>query len=296
MKDTSSNIFGARMALVAGKFYELEETKLKLELDKLFNDSNKGIGLPDKGNLQKKVFGIIVPHAGLFFSGKCQAVGYSNFLDIRKNTTFIVIGPNHTGIGCSSISLKDFDTPLGLVKNDVLISKEIELAGICVNERAHSFEHSIEMQAIFLRYLSIRNGVELKIVPVILGSNEDGVLLSNRIDRLKDKEIVVVASSDFIHYGPDYNYTPQGSYERDIVSKHDSEAIDKIIGLDPKGFMDLVVRNRLTICGAYPIVSLLNYLNGIKQKLEPKLLCYYHSADVLPSKNSVSYASIGFFG
>jgi AmmeMemoRadiSam system protein B len=287
------NEYGVRIPAVAGQFYPESSVNLKSTIEKLFGEfTNENY---DSFSFKKKALAFITPHAGLFFSGKCQATAYFNILKIQKPTTFIVMGPNHTGIGCSSISLKDFDTPLGIIKNDQLISKEIVSKGIVVDEVAHKFEHSIEMQVIFLKYLSIKNNVDFRIVPVILGSKEDAVLISSQIKEYLRNDVIFIVSSDFIHYGPDYNYAPFGPYKKEIISRYEQKAIERIVEIDPNGFIECVSKDSLTICGIYPILCLLETLNPISQKIESKRLCYYHSADILPSKNSVSYVAIGFF-
>jgi len=289
----NQNKYGVRIPSVAGRFYPESSLTLKAAMETLFRENaNKNY---NSLSFKKKALAFITPHAGLFFSSKCQAAAYLNILKIQKPTTFIVMGPNHTGIGCSSISLKDFDTPLGIIRNNQLISKEIASCGIVVDEIAHEFEHSIEMQAIFLKYLSVMNNVELNIVPLIIGSQHDAIMLSEQIKKYLRKDVILIASSDFIHYGPDYNYVPFGPYKKEIISRYEQKTINKITEMDSKGFIKCVSEDSLTICGTHPIMCLLESLKPILKSVESKRLCYYHSADILPSKNSVSYAAIGFF-
>jgi len=294
-----SDVKDIRGVAVAGQFYPKSKEELNFEIAMLFRTIETSATTKES----KTCLGLIAPHAGFSFSGKCQAMAFSNIFNLGEPATFIIIGPNHTGIGSSSISLRDFDTPLGVIKNDKLLSQRLVSKDIEVNEIAHSLEHSVEMQVIFLKYLSIKNNVEFKIVPIILGSKDDAILLADTIRAnvsfsSHSKRVILIVSSDFIHYGPNYGYTVFGEYKKEVISEYDKKAITEITFINPEGFIREVNKNSLTICGTYPIYCLLKYFSDLKRKkreIYSKLLCYYHSADILASKNSVSYASIGFF-
>ena len=69
-----------------------------------------------------------------------------------------------------SLTDKDFETPLGVIKSDPsLISKLRESGGdiIAPNDFAHRSEHSIEFQVIFLQHLFPEEN--LTIIPILCG-------------------------------------------------------------------------------------------------------------------------------
>ena len=73
----------------AGKFYPGSEKALHGMIEKFIQKAKKD-----------DVKGIVVPHAGYIYSGKVAGEVYSriNFPD-----TFVILGPNHTGMGSHGI-------------------------------------------------------------------------------------------------------------------------------------------------------------------------------------------------
>jgi AmmeMemoRadiSam system protein B len=72
----------------------------------------------------------------------------------------------------------------------------------------------------------------------------------------------------------------------------DKKAIDQILKLNAKSFLDYIEKTRATICGKYPIACLLECVKPAKAEL----LKYYTSADISKSDYSVAvgYASVLF--
>ncbi len=212
-----------------------------------------------------------------------SAVAYS-FLKNTKLRRFVIIGPNHTGIG-PNISVYPngyWETPLGRVKIDEELS---ELFKEFHDKSAHEYEHSIEVQLPFLQYIFD----DFTFLPIVVKEPEN----INSIARLIPKDVGVIASSDFTHYGRGYNYTPFPENAPELVKKMDLEAIEKIVNLDDMGFLEHVVRYNATICGFVPITIMIKWLKTMK--VNGELLAYYNSGDVSGDyENFVSYAAIGF--
>ena len=227
--------------------------------------------------------GVITPHAGYTFSGLGSAYSYS-FIKETKKRKFVIIGPNHNGIG-PNISVYPYgywETPLGRVEIDK------ELADIFKefhDTTASEFEHSIEVQLPFLQFLF----KDFTFLPITVKSPENINEIVNRIP----KDVLVIASSDFTHYGPGYGYIPFEENTRENVENLDMDAIDKILKLDVKGFLEHMVEYNDTICGYVPITILMKWLK--KFNSVGKLLNFYTSGDVIGDyENFVAYASIGF--
>ena len=262
-----------RKSIVAGKFYPDDKTELEKEI--------KSFVKKKPNNL---IIAAIVPHAGYTFSGKCAGKVYSL---LPEADTYIIIGTNHTGLGKEiSISLEDFETPLGIVKNDTQLGKEIlQELGLQEDSQAHKYEHSVEVQLPFLQ----QSQKDFKIVPIILGDHnlETCKKLAESIDktskRLK-RNIILLASSDFTHSGPSYGAT--------IDMKIDKEAIDKILKLDSKSFLSLA--SKTTICGAGAICTVIEF-SKFKGAKKAELVDYYDSSSVFPSADKVGYAGIIFY-
>ena len=56
--------------------------------------------------------------------------------------------------------------------------------------------------------------------------------------------VVIVASSDMSHYVPD-----------NIARQKDKKAIDRILSLDPEGLYETVVKERISMCGYLPAIT-----------------------------------------
>ena len=109
-----------------------------------------------------------------------------------------------------------------------------------------------------------------------------------------DDETLVVASSDFTHYGRNFGYVPFTENIPEQLKKLDMGAYKYIADLDSAGFLDYRCRTGTTICGYVPIAILLSMLD---KPTEVKLLKYATSGEITGDfSNSVSYLSIAFSG
>jgi len=139
-----------RTPAVAGMFYPKEKEKLKESIRQCFVHPFGPGAFPPSDN-KKKIYGVICPHAGYMYSGP---IACHSFYAISSKPTelFIIIGPNHWGIGCNVATMKDCDweTPLGLVQVDS--ESAIEIAEIAeLDFFSHVKEHSLEVQIPFLQ-------------------------------------------------------------------------------------------------------------------------------------------------
>ncbi|MEZ4812674.1 MAG: AmmeMemoRadiSam system protein B [Caldisericia bacterium] len=221
-----------RVAYVAGKFYPADPEELRGSITGFLGEPGREVSIP----------GIIVPHAGIMYSGKTAGAVIGK---IKVPDTVVIFGPNHTGFG-TAISVYpggNWNTPLGSVEVDSSLAKEItknsEYAEL--DEKAHISEHSIE---VLLPFLQVKNK-NLKIVPIAIGtSNIDVVVdVADAIDKsTDDREILFVASSDFTHYEPEYT-----------AKARDKVAINSLKELDWEKFIQISVDKEMSICGVIPI-------------------------------------------
>lgn len=258
-----------RSAAVAGMFYPAKKQALERQLNSLF----KNIKGTEKSNA------IIAPHAGYEYSGRIAALAF-NCLEEAK--TFVILGPNHTGMGAQiSISTAGaWETPLGIVPVDKELRENLISQGIGTgDEEAHLQEHSIEVEIPFLQF-KFR---EFKILPICIMSTNLAQLTELGNALAKAKNISLIASSDFSHFIP-----LESAKERDL------KAIKFIEKLDLRGFFSYVEERKLSICGYAPIITAIQYA---KQKgySKAKLLEYNSSATATKDEmNVVAYAAIKF--
>lgn len=278
-----------RKPVVAGQFYYGDKKALKEQLEECFM-SKFGPGELPEDVRTKVIKGVIAPHAGYTFSGPCAAFAYKEIAEAQEPDLYIILGPSHSGSE-SCISLEDWETPLGIAKNDKEFGKALtENSKIPVNEESHSMEHSIEVQVPFLQFVN----KSFKFLPLMVSHNisynEIAKAIQKTAEQLK-KHMIVIASSDFTHYGFNYGYMPFQDNVKENMAKLDKGAINKILKSDAEGFIDYCRDKDATICGALPIATIIKTVNAKKAKL----LKYYTSGDIIGDySNAVGYASILF--
>ncbi|MEM4267190.1 MAG: AmmeMemoRadiSam system protein B [Candidatus Nanoarchaeia archaeon] len=285
---------GVRSSVVAGQFYESSPDRLRKQINSCFL-SKFGPGSLPYAKKSKKIFGCIVPHAGYQFSGPAAAFAYKAIAESRKPKNFIILGPNHSGMGAEvSTSLLDWETPLGVVKVDAdFVSKLVKKCDfIEVDDSAHLYEHSIEVQLPFLQFV-LKD--KFKFVPICLASHDFKILKRlGECIALIGRDSCVVASSDMTHYGYGYGYLPFSQNKKENMYKLDKRAIDAITSLDVSAFVSHIERSHATICGYAPIITAVFAVKKLGCK-KARLLKYYTSGDVLNDySSSVGYASIVF--
>jgi len=160
---------------------------------------------------------------------------------------------------------------------------------------AYQQEHSVQIEVPLLQYKLN----DFKLVLIVAGQcSYDTVARAGRIlASLIDTDTLVVASSDFTHYGPNYDYVP---FDRDVPRRLHawlSEASDAVARLDEAAFQRHCADTGDTICGSVPIRILMRALQESGRKVRGRVLATATSGEIMGRyDNSVSYAAIGFFG
>jgi len=279
-----------RNPAVAGQFYPGTKDSLTKAVEQCFFSSvgPRKIPLEVEGHPR---FGV-APHAGYVFSGPTAARTISAMASHIKNT-IVIIGPNHTGTGGAiDVSLEDFSIPTGVLKNDVFLGQALIKNGLEAGEESHRREHSLEVQLPLIQ----RVNPQAKITPVILGDQSWSSVrkAADVISACISEDDVVLASSDFTHCGINYGQsvpkeTDAGNYAR----QRDALAIEKALLLDARGFLDVVYKNQISVCGAGPVAAVMEIakMQGASRGV---LLEYITSYDISPGPMAVGYASIVF--
>ncbi len=262
-----------RKPAVAGQFYPAEADKLKDEINKYIDIKAK----------KEDVLGIVVPHAGYMFSGKVAGNVYSR---INFPQTFIIIGPNHQGIGAplSIVTEGIWDTPLGTVAIDGEIAQKILDNSRILKEdsNAHLYEHSLEVQIPFMQYL----GTNFQIVPISMFDYAKQTCrnLADTISKVLkeiDKKVIIVASTDMTHYET-----------QKMANQKDKMVIDEILNLNPKGMLEIVEKYGITMCGSGPTATMLFACKDLGAK-NAELILYNTSGDITgDNAQVVGYAGI----
>ncbi|HSQ78475.1 MAG TPA: AmmeMemoRadiSam system protein B [Nitrospirota bacterium] len=288
-----------RQPAVAGHFYRGTKEALRRQVEEFIVSAEK-VG----------ALGILSPHAGLIYSGAVAGAVYSS-LDLPD--TFVLIGPNHTGLGApvSIMCEGRWETPLGAVDIDEPLARSILSKSPRIQEDslAHLREHSLEVQLPFIQYFK----KSFKIVPIQMldtrletclevgravgeaiksrGKGEGGRAMKE--DQKKNRsvedsseprtphDVLIIASSDMSHYE-----SAASAKEKDF------KAIHTILALDPEGLYFIVKKHGITMCGYGPAVAMLSACK-ILGASEAKLVKYANSGDVSGDyEQVVGYAGI----
>ena len=274
-----------RTPAVAGMFYPGETNELKKSIQDSFLHSF-GPGKLPPSESSEKIFGVICPHAGYMYSGPiaCNSI-YS--ISNSPADLYIIIGPNHWGIGCSVASMKDclWETPIGRVEVDTESADEIsKLAKIIeLDFFSHTKEHSLEVQVPILQE-TFSN--KFKILPIALvnQNQEVAIQVGKAMAKIaQKKKTMIIGSSDFTHYEPN-----------DFAHKQDKALIEPILKMDIDGFYDVLHKRQVTACG-YGAIAATMIASKELGATKGTLLRYATSGDITGDKSSVvGYGSIIF--
>lgn len=263
----------ARKPVVAGQFYTASETLLKKEVMRF--SCHKGE--------QIDAIGAVSPHAGYVYSG---AVAGEVLSAIKPKPTYIILGPNHSGGGkpFGVDAERNWKTPLGEVGLDKgLAGAILEKSKYIKNDTAcHDYEHSIEVQLPFLQCAN----KSFTFVPIVISYADRktykniGTELANVI-KYTERDVTIIASSDMTHYEP-----------HDVAKKKDALAVEKILSLDIDGFLDVIEKYNISMCGFAPTAIMMQAAISLGAK-KAKLIKYNTSGEASGDYSRVvGYAGI----
>jgi len=276
-----------RKPAVSGSFYPSSPSSLDRILRALFEEASGAVPRPNLSG-PRAILGLMVPHAGYQYSGAVAAAGYSRLARDGVPETFVLVGPNHWGLGpaVSVFPEGTWLTPLGAARVDSELAAIIASEGPAeADELAHLREHSIEVQIPFLQMIY---GSDVRIVPIAMrdqsfetSSSLAGVV-REAAERL-GRDVVVIASSDMTHYEPQ---------ERAV--RKDRWVLEALTSMDEREFYRRVVEGNVSMCGPGPAVVALVFskLSGASRA---ELVRYSTSGDVTGDYlQVVGYASVVF--
>lgn len=270
----------ARAATHAGGAYAGEPAALRAQMDAFFTASDgpgairwgDGAGRPGPRAL-------IAPHIDFHRGGPAYAWGYRDLAERSDADCFVVFGTCHAGMAEPfALTLKDFDTPLGPAPVDREFADGLaRRAGgdVFGSELSHRAEHSIEFQAVFLRYL-FAGRRDVTIVPVLASFVHEAIARGHgpeddaRVPRFLDavaetiaasrRKVCVIAGADLAHVGPRFGdaepISPSGLA---TVEREDLAMLETVTAGDARAFFESAARDRdrRRVCGLSPIYALL---------------------------------------
>lgn len=218
---------------VAGTFYTSNPKELEQQINSFAQNSTEAY--------EYKSRAVIVPHAGLVYSGQ---LAYQGIRQLSKDlTTLFIIAPAHRVpfIGIALSSYDAWETPLGTIDiNSAVVEDLQELFEAKINDEAIKDEHSIEIQ---LPHVQKLFGDEVKIVPILVGT-ESPDKIRKIIEHYyeKDDKTGFIISSDLSHFLKDSD-----------AKKIDAVTAEMIESLDVEKF------NHQQACGSIGVLGLVDF-------------------------------------
>ncbi len=275
----------------AGSWYEADPVFLERQIDSFFDRLKL---TQQKIDTPNSILALVAPHAGYTYSGMAAAAAYNTVINKKVSRVFL-LGPSHY-VRFAGVALPRapfFETPFGnLPVDQEVVSMLKQQPHFLEQEETHAVEHSLELQLPFIKKLF----PSAPIVPMVVGNlqseNEVDEVAGSIKFHLQENDLII-ASSDFTHYGPRFGFTPCLEKRKEKIQELDARAYYHLQQLDPSGLLRFYQESGVTICGLYPIAILLALL---PQKSKTSLRSYYTSQDVVKNdlEHSVSYMAITF--
>lgn len=275
-----------RPPAVAGQFYPDKALELSALVDGYLGAA--------RSKAEGRVLALLVPHAGVEFSGATAAKAYG-LLKKGSFDTVIVVGTGHyAAVEGAAVYPGDYAALGFKAEYDAALAQELMKAEplITASPEAHAREHSIEVQLPFL--LKTLGAPKL----VALTMNTQDLEVTQRVGAAlakaaKGRKVLLVASSDLSHY-------PDGK-DDDAVDKTTLAALET---LDPAFFWltNRFLLNRgiphlaVTYCGEGAVAAVMTAakeLGATKAQLLERL----NSGDVVSERDYhhvVGYAAVAF--
>ncbi len=306
----------------AGGGYEAEPEKLRDRLSLYFMQAAGGAA--DGGSRPEaagSLRAIIAPHIDMQRGGTCYANAYGEVRRLSRANTIVLLGISHVETrNRYALTEKDFATPLGNLATDGEAVRR--LVSACSfdpfqDESAHRFEHSLEFQTVFLRYIFPERD-ELRIVPILCGpllpefttrgSPREDPQVASFIDALtgllaeRRDDVLLIAGADLCHIGRRFGDTQP--FTEEFVStaqKADGRMLERVTGVDAEGFMKFIQKEQdgRKVCGVPAIYTLLSALKPdgktAEQDVHGSLLSYDMAVDQ-EGQSAVGFAAVAFAG
>jgi hypothetical protein len=148
---------------------EMRQTMLRwMDGDQTRAHANGGLSASDlpAGDL----FAIAAPHVSPQGGWQSYRAAYGMLRPEHKDRTFVILATSHYGEPETfGLTRKTFRTPLGEAPVDTELVDRLEARGgkgVEMEDYCHSFEHTVELQVIFLQHAL---GPGVKILPVLVG-------------------------------------------------------------------------------------------------------------------------------
>ena len=273
----------------AGSAYPAEPESLRQTMSRYMDVAPAILSPASSHPAPNGVFAIAAPHVSPEGGWQSYRAAYGLLGPQHRDRTFIILATSHYGEPETfGLTRKRFVTPLGEATTDeTLVNWLAERGGDAVRmeDYCHSFEHTVELQLIFLQH---QLGPNVRILPILCGPYAHSLLnggapehdekvqrfldaLGELGDREADRAFWLLGV-DMAHMGARYQDDFQAVADQGLmqeVAVRDRARIDCINACDAAGFWDLVrpKHDDLKWCGSAPFYTFLKAVPRVRGEL-----------------------------
>jgi AmmeMemoRadiSam system protein B len=229
---------------------------------------------------------IMVPHAGLKYSGKVAA---DVLRRVEVPSTVIIIGPKHTphGVDWAVAPHAAWSIPGTTIAGNPQLARDLVAAipGLELDAAAHAREHAIEVELPLLARLA----PQTKVVGIAIGRGDladcrrFAAGLAKVLRSQKEQPLLII-SSDMNHFASDAENR-----------RLDEMALSCIDRLDAEALLATCRKHQISMCGVLPAVMVLETLRELGQPRRTERIGYATSGDVSgDTSRVVGYAGVAF--
>jgi AmmeMemoRadiSam system protein B len=261
------------------------------------------------------IIGAISPHIDLIRGGSVYAKTYSELQKSVIPDIVIAFGVSHKGgVSPFIFTKKEYETPYGNIQvdNELYVKfKEVLWYEPDEEEFFHKDEHSLEFQALWLKY--IWRDKTPKWLPILVTDFERfceknppskieyiekffssaEIILKELLNQ--NKKVLILAGVDFSHVGPRFGDDIEITTEiKKTIEEYDKKILNLALELKADEFFLNVAEteNETNICGLSATYSALRFIKSINPNAKGKFLDYSQADD--PFGGFVSFASVVF--
>jgi len=227
-----------RPSPIAGSWYPGDKTTLQKAIQEYIDQASPS-------NLEGSLHGLIVPHAGYFYSGATAGYAYRCVQGLSFDVC-MVLSPLHDYQSAELLTSSHtaYATPLGEVPIAADLVEEIDRdlqasAGLSLQRIANDGEHSLEIQ---LPFLQVALNDSFQLVPIMVRTlNAANLQAAARCIHkvLAGKRALIVASTDLSHF-----------YPQSTALKLDRVMTGRFTAFDPEGVLQAEAHQEGFACGA----------------------------------------------
>jgi AmmeMemoRadiSam system protein B len=256
-----------RPSPIAGQWYPGNPRQLAESVDRYLESAD----LPP---LDGQVVAVMAPHAGHRYSGPVAGYAFAALRGLQPEVV-AVVSPMHQPYSQPLLtSAHDaYQTPLGTIRIDqqavtVLDNALTTALGFGLTPVPRDPEHSLEIE---LPFLQRALPDEFSLIPIMVRDQSARVaqtLGSALADLLRDRNGLLVASTDLSHF-----------YPQAVAEKLDGEILRRIAAFDPQGVLQAEEQGKGFACGRAAVAAVLWAAKGIGAD-SVQILNYATSGDI----------------